>query len=228
MAKTSSVLVVDCDEVLVKINQKWYNDFIANPRIKEFLLDTQIDPSQIHWNVNTRKNYFLLNHLNFQSPSDLPEEIDKIFMDTYFGNPTFYDDLPISNYFQALFNIFETHSHFIKELHVVTHTMDNSTPVLKSKNKFLLAYLKTINKKIPVKLHFLEKHEKKSECINNEIGYYDSFVDDALHNIEDVIENTDSYNKEFLIPLYTYNSVFVDKANHEKDRNIAISYFNNG
>lgn len=227
MAKTSSVIVVDCDEVLVKINQKWYDNFITNSKVNEFLKDNNIVTSAINPNVNTREKYNILGHLSLDTHADLPEEINNIFLECYFGNPTFYDDLPLSNYFKALLTIMKTHSHFIKELHVITHTMDNNTPVLKSKNRFLLKSLKEFNNKIPVKLHFLEKHEKKSECINSEIKYYDSFVDDALHNIVDVIDNTESHNKEFLIPLYTYNSIFPDKANHENERNVTISYFNN-
>lgn len=236
-------ITTDCDEVLVLTNHKWFRKFLQDPIVMQYIGDTNptlfeeifsVHPNNSSiisiketFNIFNRQNYDLLSVLN-EDVNDIPAEIKNIFLDVYFNDSKFYDDLPPSNYLKSLHTVSNMYPNFINEINVITHCGTNlDFPCNLSKKRWLSKHFKGLNSKIKTYFHFLEMSESKGHYIANNIPNYTSFVDDSLKNIIDVAENTISSNKEILIPLYGYNSLFLDKAAIERDRNLSICYFNN-
>ena len=205
---------LDCDEVLVNISNKWVDKCVNDPLIKEYILDTEAnqlykdDPveftkylTSLTENALHRLDYYINDDLMLPPQS----ELFKRMMDVYYLDPTFYDDLPITPYTLSLYKIINKMS-AIEKISIITHSgLDLNAPVNDSKRKFLIRLIKPIDKLVSIDTYLLPQNVPKSECINTNSIQYTTFVDDGLHNIEDVITKTDSKRKDFLIPLYGFN-----------------------
>lgn len=217
------VLAVDCDEVLVNITPKWVDRFInSKEAISHFDEETINKIKEIQ--PNDRHTYYIHEWLDISNHGALLEA--KYNM--YYDDPHFYDDLTPTPYFESIKILLQ--SNLIEELHIVTSCKDENLPATKSKRDFLLKQLKPHKNDANFSFYFLDSKTSKSKCINdNDIAFH-SFVDDHLGNIIDVIENVPhSSYKEFLIPLYGYNSIdkFEKAPFYEMTKGIQIKYFNN-
>jgi len=232
--KKKAVYAVDCDEVLVNINQKWFDLMMSNKKVIEYIKDVNIPftgPDKndflrelltVPININYREQYYIEEWL-FENKH--PQEIKDIAYNVYFNNNTFYDDLPPSKFFMALYNMLR--GDILERIVVVTHALDKTLPVNKSKMRWLAKQFKEAGDIVDLDFFLLDHHETKSQCINQEVSNYNAFVDDSLKNIRDVIENTNSYGKEFFIPLYGYNMDFPEAPDHKLNKDLGIIYFNN-
>lgn len=215
-------LAVDCDEVLVEINDKWTKLALQNKRIQDFIGRDKVNEF-LSQNTNIRTPYLIIEWLGIHNEPELVQ----IFNDTYFNNPTFYDDLKPSKFAHSLLTTISA-SGIYNSVNVVTHSgSDEDLPANLSKKKFLLQLFKHLPIEIKFNLFIVNHNLKKSDVLNS-IPNFNTFVDDAIHNIKDVITNCDSMNKEFLIPMYGYNLKFLEEASmFEKQHQVSISYFEN-
>jgi hypothetical protein len=211
-------MVIDCDEVLVKIYQKWITRFANNTKS----IPEEFKQVLINSDVNMRSKYELIEGLDF------PESLRSEVYTHYFDDKKFYDDLEPSLYYFALASMYQNSSHTIGSMSILTNcgALNEHEGVNISKKRFLLKLFKDFTA-TKLDFYFLNDPSKKSECINQHIPQYTTFVDDSLGNIEDVILHTNSKKKEFLIPLYGYNQSFQKKGQYELEKELAIVYFKN-
>jgi hypothetical protein len=125
------------------------------------------------------------------------------FMKLYL-NDNFYDDLKLTPFGEAL--KFYLNNNFVDKVTILTHTFNEN---LESKKNFLLTHFN--NEKVSIE--FIGHNIKKHKFINDNKIEYDLFVDDRLDTVLEVIENTNSDNKEFLMPEMGYNKI---NSKHEK------------
>lgn len=242
MGKPFVNIVVDCDEVLVNINKKWFNKFASNLTVMNYIeehnpelynelyfknLNTNVVSIKYDFNINNRDEYNMLSVIN--SDVDLiHKEIKDIFYSVYYDDKYFYDDLPPSKYFQAILNISNIHPDFIDQINIITHCGENvNAPCNISKKKWLGKHFKLLNENIEKYFHFLTIDQCKGEYIAKNIPNFTSFVDDSLKNVLDVLNAADVKHREILIPLYGYNGLFLDKTTIERNESVSISYFEN-
>lgn len=193
------IIAADCDEVLFHISGKWMNKILNNPKIRNLLKDEMILKAEAS-HPNNRFAYPLTSHL---TSFGFTENIEKLILDEYFQDSSFYDDIIPSSYFVAVIEMMK--KNLIKEFWVISSCKDTKLPVTRSKMKNLEKYLGKYQNAVDIHYIFTEGKEKKSDVINNYEIKYNSFVDDCMDNIVDAAANTDSADKEFLIPRYRYN-----------------------
>jgi hypothetical protein len=217
-------IVADCDEVLVNTNGKWVKRILADDEIVRRL------PKHVIENVASchpmnREEYNITSHFKTHDGSWLTPELKQMMLDKYFLDPEFYDDLNPSMYTAALKGMIGMG--VVESLWVLSSCVDLKFPVTASKIRFLDRIFNEL--KMSTKIHYIftEAGEKKSEAINKKGINYNSYVEDALYNISDVIENTDSKGREFLIPRYRYNIDFPDAAKHIHEKGCNILWFDN-
>jgi hypothetical protein len=78
-----------------------------------------------------------------------------------------------------------------------------------------------------VRFIFTEKKETKAQAINGSNVEYGTFVDDAIFNIVDVVQNTPSTNKEFMIPRYRHNLVIPESRELVLKHGVRFMWFDN-
>jgi hypothetical protein len=187
-------VICDMDEVLVNITPSWVGKALLNEKIVNCIGERDIEFMAKHdLTILTlsRTIYRLSEWL------DLDEECTKLFESIYFSNgDTFYDNLEPTTFGQGLISTIEKPS--LRTVHILTHvgSIDNS-----SKRRFIEKYFSH------KKFNYIEVplNTPKSKVINDLDIKYVSFVDDSLHNIMDVLKNTNSYTCEFSMPRLGYN-----------------------
>jgi hypothetical protein len=206
-------LAVDCDDVLVNTAGKWVKQILLNDKIIKHIPDASIKHALSSHPMN-RVEFKISSHFNPEKENNdwLNPELESLMFNVFFKDPKFYDDLKPSNYVRALEYLSVIDS--VESINIITSCMDISHPVTASKIRFLDRIFKDIKKKTTVRYFLTEKGETKSSVLNNHNIEYTTFVDDHLDNIIDVISNTNSKEKEFLIPRYRYNLNF--PMNREK------------
>ena len=202
-AKKSFKVVVDMDEVLVDISPKWTIKIIENEKIRSYLqknFNNELE-EVLKAHPNNRTNYCIMKHFG----ENIDEKIKNEMLNVYFNDRNFYDDLHPNNYGLILNEMIK--ENFISELLVLTkcgHSVNQ--PVNWSKMKWLQKHFSSCKRKVSFSL--ITNEEKKSDAIiKSNFNDYATFVDDHLDNILDVMKNTNSREKEFLIPRTTYNSL---------------------
>lgn len=219
------VIVADCDDVLVEIGSKVFEKALLDDKILNLIPDEALERAKRLHPVN-RPGYLFATHFGLPEDSEEFKVIDKAILDKYFLDPEFYDDLPPTVYMQSLHMMAERR--MVKHIHVATQCMDLALPVTRSKVRFLNRVFAEFRTLCDIDFMMLEHHESKSSAINKHHIQYDSFVDDSLKNIIDVIENTQSHSKEFLIPIYGHNTVVPNLQEYRREKGVRVVWFENG
>lgn len=200
-SSTPKIVVSDMDEVLVNITPKW------SKMIIEHMEDPIVDPNNLpdfipdyDQYVLNRSEYYLYNWLGFKDNefalSLMCEQGD-----------TFYDDLELTPMGKSLVASLE--QGILDQLVILSHTpeaMNNTSKINFIKRHF------PVDK---VRLLLVDLKKSKADAINEHQIPYTTFIDDRLDIVQDVFENTDSGNKEFIMPKLGYNEVpeeFVNKV----------------
>jgi hypothetical protein len=117
----------------------------------------------------------------------------------------------------------------LRSVTVVTSCVELAYPVTRSKIRYLNKLFDPFKARgVKVRFLFTEKAETKSAAINDNGVEYHTFTDDALKNIIDVAQNTNSFNREFHIPRYRFNVTFPEARQLQADKGCKILWFDNG
>lgn len=213
------VIATDCDDVLVNISDKWINKAINHPVIGKYFKDSNFSLFGTHL---MRDHYYILESFGVTDP-----EHCKIFNDLYFQDPEFYDNLlplPFMNSLKAM------NDYSIGRIAVVTTSGETkpSLPCNISKAKWLLRHFKDVNPAIEVSIHFLEAGKGKGEYMWENNIVFNTFVDDAMSNVIEVINSTPYSGYEIMIPAYGHNQNFATmKAQLKNEQHCKIIPFHN-
>jgi hypothetical protein len=202
MNNNKFVVATDCDDVLVDIGSEWIKRALRDEELVKALSESHIELAR-SCHPSNRNHYYIATHFGFQ-PKEVPQWINERLMSLYFESEDFYDDLPPTPYLQSL--VAMANQGTLGKLVIPTQCVDLRSPVTRSKAKFLKRELVD---KLPAgfkyEFLFLSKGEKKSDAINAQAPDYDTFADDHAENIIDVLANTNSYSKEFIVPMFRHN-----------------------
>jgi hypothetical protein len=216
------VIATDCDDVLVNTAGKWIQHILSDDALLK-----QIPEESVRYAISShpmnREDFDISSH--FKSGDWLDAGLKKKMLDKYFMDSKFYDDLNPSAYTIALKQM--VRMGVIDSIWIVTSCIDLKYPVTGSKVRFLERVFGELKLEVPIHYVFTESGETKSHAINEREIKYSSFVDDHVANIRDVIVNTDSKDKEFLIPRYRYNVELPDAAELTEKHGANIVWFDN-
>lgn len=187
------LVVSDFDETAVNITFKWVE---IGKQLGIF--PVEITPEM----VLNRKEYYITKlisdkHFNEKLKPHIKDPNIKTKDDlacVIYKQSNFYDDLLLTEFGNALKTL---NDNKLIDLVFISHTMKENK---ESKENF-------IKKNFPGATYYLvDAKVKKSEVINdNNLNNYSTFADDSLNIIYDVILNTNSVGKEFIIPKFGYN-----------------------
>lgn len=201
-------LITDLDEVIVNISYRWYkkireNWFIFEPYFKDLGDLTEIE-------VLHRTTYNLVDWLLKPEYDKLPDDIFNFFMSLYNTN-NFYDEDLVEE--GDLFTPFGksipllAKKNIYEKIIIITRTTDET---LKYKIAMFDKYFKRDDDKII--MYCVRGNTKKSDVIKAKKLKYTTFIDDNPNEVIDIIENTNSSFKEFILPELGYNN----PKNHPK------------
>ena len=217
----SKLLAVDMDDVLVHIATPWVRRAMARPKlhlawpkaaaIAEFpnLQEQVLARPQSHI-----QRWLVEDH---GMPEALVAEIDL----TYRADPNFYDELPMTPFCAGVVAALALPGR-VAHVHVVTHNYSNTDPVVASKDRWLRSVLGGPER---VTIHHLEASQKKSEVLKKHCPEPDTFADDAMKNVIDVLLNDDVRPREILIPGMAHNQLAPEVAKLAVLRRIDLNYY---
>ena len=198
------ILVIDCDECLLNINDKWMRKALELPLadygISEETILNIFNILNEGYSVNLRLEYPLTSLFD----EEVTPEFDKVFHDLYFKDPHFYDDLPDSPFTTSLKAIMEN-TLYISEIHVLSKVGKLDDPVNESKRRRLDAIFSDYRNRFKIEYHFIEKGELKSDYIKRKFPLINMYVDDSYENIKDVVMNCENTMYNIYVPAYMYN-----------------------
>lgn len=199
-------MVCDLDEVLVETVAAWFIKVLVKYDLVNTVLEKHLDMNlpiselelAIVDLVGKRKNYMIVDFMQKELGCKLSrEEIENVYLD----HEDFYNDLhPTSSFAKAISSICSNKDLNIQVV-ILSHYPNESDPttIISSKAKFVKRFFPY------AELHHLEWTIPKSEFISEHYPNYSTFCDDRLDIIEDVMFNTYSRNKEFMMPNLGYN-----------------------
>lgn len=191
------VIVTDMDETLCNIAPVCVNFMYSNPGVfKPFF---KLDEPYTEEEVCSRSEYYLEKWLKRDEIEEVPKEIVDLML-AIFSRPDFYDYCQPTNFAKAL-KRFASHK-LCKEIIILTHIVseDQIQPKVNWLRKF---FGEEISNRI--KFQAVPYTEKKSKFIMENHIEWDSFADDSLNNIYDMILYAEGFGKEILIPKMGYN-----------------------
>jgi len=216
-------LLVDCDEVLVDIGQKWMRKVIAHPYLSKYVTP-DIKSLYDKGLINLRVHPYIDNLLKI-TKEDFP-----IWLSLYKDDPYFYDDLLPTPYMCSLVAMLP----YIESITVLSKCPDSSnveTPVDISKKKFLLKYFKQMKlDDVKVAFHFIPFNESKADFVLKHNIKFNTFVDDNSDNIIDMVQKYPYMSYEILSPLLGYNSDLPSRLAKEPnyfDNKVSFQQFSN-
>ena len=198
-------IVIDCDEVLVNICDKWLTKASHIPELEQYftpeVMDTMNACGKLKlYSTIWRETYYMLEWLGITDPDHI-----KLFNDVYFLDAEFYDDLVPSPFFNSLGSILDV----VASLDILTMCGDDTTlPCNVSKGRWLHKYfaeLLTNRPDIEFKVHFITEAMPKGQYLKEKKINFNVYVEDSVKNIVNVVETVEFDNFEILVPLYGYN-----------------------
>lgn len=217
--RASKLLVLDADDVLVHIVTPWVLKALASPDVAPgWIRPTGIDEKAITGRLQPYLQHWLMEEHGF--PKDAVPQLDAI----YRQDPKFYDDLPPTRFCQGVMAAMAMPGH-VAHVHVITHNFSNSDPCVESKTRWLRRHLDDPSR---VTIHSVESGTKKSEIMRKHCPDPDTFVDDSLKNVVDVLLNDAVTPYEILIPRMGHNQAPPQEVFSLANlRRISINYYEN-
>ena len=185
------VLVFDMDEVLVNISPQWYRLIRENWNLFEGKVKDLGDLTEAQ--VLSRDKYYIEEWLRLGD--SLNPEVNELILDLYRKGDFYAGCVPtsIGDSLQIL-----AQQSVVKKIYIVSHTIPET---LDSKLKFVKKYFNHDK----IEFVSIPLNTTKSEFLNT--IEYTTFVDDSPEVMKDVITNTKSDFKEFLMPELGYNNL---------------------
>jgi len=197
-------IVCDWDGVIQLIDYKWgqkiynereyFKDFFD---IDKLITDGQYDKEKIR----NREIYDIKTWLAKPNVELTKEAYDK-YMNLYLGDNDYYKDLPFLIMAKSLKELSE--QKFVKKIVFLSHAPIN----VETDHRKLPIAEKIFNvgkKGSKFELAVIHGNMLKSEFINKYYPNYTAFIDDRSDIIREVIKNTDSESKSFILPFFYYN-----------------------
>lgn len=212
-------IVTDMDEVLVNISHIWYNLLLGKKQV--FGSHFDFNKASNSNDIFNREEYYLNNWL-LKDGMSLPKEKLDEFLAVY-DTPTFYQDYcTLTTFGKGL--ILMGMQKVVKKIYILSHCVSNQS--VDSKYKFICSQYKDISSKIefiPI-VGTMNKPEKYAFMQNVD---YDMYAEDRLDVMEDVIDNTDSSGREFIMPNLGYNKVTPEFVEKIADKEILYNRYDN-
>jgi hypothetical protein len=217
--RASKLLVLDTDDVLVHIATPWMMRAFSNPAVAPgWTRPTGLDERAVVARTYPHIQPWLV------AVHGLPKDAVSAFDDVYRRDPMFYDDLPPTRFCQGVMAAMAKPG-CVEHVHVITHNYSNGDPSAESKDRWLRRYLSDAAR---VTIHNVESGEKKSEVMRKHCPNPDTFADDSLKNVVDVLLNDAVSPYEILIPRMGHNEVLPpEMAKLALLRRISINYYEN-
>ena len=220
-------IIVDCDEVLVRISPKWVylmhqpENFEYFNKYLDLLKDFDLQKNYIH--VLNRDTFYLNEWLLRKDKKFSIEELDEVkerMMDVY-NSGDFYTTLKPTPMAKSL--SFTAKSPLLNKISVVTRSTEKS---INDKDKFIKHIFQGSMDKVDI--YHAEPNEKKSDIINNLGNDIAAIYDDEISNVNDIINNCHNVKDLiFGIPSYGYNSDIPDNTYEvAKNKGVIIKYYN--
>lgn len=218
-------IATDLDDVVVNITDVWVKKILSDKGLCARLPIECVDKAVGSHPMN-RAAYTFTSHFTEKHEEVFDSELLSLVHDKYFQDPNFYDDLQPSKYYFHLKAMLDYG--VLNSVTVVTSCVELAFPVTASKMRFMNRIFDSFRAQgVQVRFILTEKKEKKSEAMVANNVVYDSYADDAIFNIVDVIENTQSHGKEFFIPRYRHNLIVPDQAKLVAKSGARIFWFDN-
>lgn len=210
-------IAVDVDDVLVHISTPWVRRALAHPTLSPWLSALQAD--DLARQVTTRLHPYIQPWL---CSLGLPEVHVPLLDSLYRDDEAFYDDLPPTAMCVALARALEL-PRVMAHVHVVTHCFGLDEPATRSKVRWLQRHLGEEGGRLT--FHLLTPGEKKSEVLRQFCPEPDSFADDAMKNVLDVLLNDAVRPAEILIPRMGHNELHPKVEALARLRRIRLSHY---
>jgi hypothetical protein len=196
-------LVVDMDDVLVNISQKWARKATLSPGLRRLATVAALPASNAELGaaVRARDRAWLQDWLGLMGEPGLMAEFDAL----YRGDGAFYDDLPPTPFAVGVIRALIPLG-VVGAVHVVTHTMGDGDPVNDSKRRWLSRHLPDDR----VQVHLVDGGTKKSEVIRRHCPDADTYADDSMKNVIDVLTARGVHAHEIAMPKLGCNHPMPD------------------
>jgi len=191
-----AILLTDMDEVLCHMTPEWMRRILHNA--DKFKDHFDLDRIGDELDIMGRSEYYIDRFLLKQGLTECPKHIKDAFMALY-TEPDFYQHCAPTEWATAVLAM--TSQSYVDQIYVVTRTMPGTE---KGKLDWVSEHLPSSK----IKLVCVPWEMRKSDAIK-ELGVNDSyttFVDDNPREVVDVMDNTLSAGKEFLVPMLGWNA----------------------
>jgi len=190
------VLVCDFDDVLVPFSEKMVHRMFNHKHEFKGEIEFNINNNTPEA-INARDTYDVVEWLAKDKKNMAPDLKKRVL--ALIDEPNFYDRLPPTKFALDLaYQSKNPNYHLI--LYIISNCLDSHIEAKRKYIKELFKDTKSTIEFIPIPLMM-----KKSEIINNNKIDYNMFIDDKGENIIDVVTNTNSYGREFAMPVKGYN-----------------------
>lgn len=202
-----SHMVIDCDEVLVRISPKWvYKMHLPEnyPIFEEHLhVSKKFDLEKHYETVMRRDKFQLYDWMKREfiegefAQSEILDVKEKCMQ--LYNDPHFYDDLKPTEMAKSISMLARNNN--IKKISIVTRNLFDSSA--ESKRRFINKLFASCIDKVTI--YELEKDEKKSDVIK-EFDDVSHIFEDEISNVIDIIENCPNLENVIIsVPKYGYN-----------------------
>ncbi len=213
------LLAVDVDDVLVNITPKWVGKALAHPEMKRVGRFPHLpsDRASLRRLVLGRDMYDLPSWLGIPGP------MIQEFLLIYANDENFYDDLPPTPMAESVRLSLQL-PHITGRVHVISQVMAiGSGGANASKERWLKWLLEpSLN---PVSIHFTLPSEKKSDVLRKHCPEPDTFVDDSMKNVLDVLTSKGVSPKQVLLPKMGHNDPAPSISLLAKLSSVDLSYY---
>jgi len=220
------IVICDYDGVIQGIDILWTRKILEKKELFGKYFDfSKISDKDGNIKLNKildRTDYYIDKYL-LKEGKILPEKIHKKFIDLYMSDKDFYRKCPFLTMARALKIL--SYQDTISEIHFLSSYPAGYEP--DSRKSDIINELYDTEK---IHVHLIDSSIKKSDYINKNIPDYTCFIDDRPDIIKDVIENTKSTNKSFIMPYYKYNEDFIKDKEYltEKyEQKVNVSFYSN-
>lgn len=223
------IIVCDWDGVIQDIDFYWMKKLTQEREKYEPYFDfSKLMNEEGQYDFATawdREIYYMNKWLQKSDVKKVPKEITDDFVKMYIDDMSFYMYCPFLVMADSLLNISD--QKFIKHIYFLS-SAPSGYDVDPRKMIMMNKFFGKNNSK--VSLVIINGNTPKSEYINKHLSNYTVFIDDRSDVIRDVIANTDSNNKQFIMPLTGYNKELIADQEYIKEcdtKNILISSYLN-
>ena len=197
-------IICDWDSVIQDIDLKWTAKIIDNEEIFAPYFDySRLKNEKGEWDLALswkRPTYYFNDWLKRDDIDELPKDILKKFISLYIDDPLYYLDCEFLIMAETLRKLsYEKFVDKIVFLSSAPKDYETDPRKLIMMERFFKDNLGKFS------LNVIHGNIPKSKFINENYPNYTVFIDDRSDIIRDVINNTDSANKQFIFPCCGYN-----------------------